>query len=76
MWLSEKQQIAQMQERIKELEKQIKQADILPLTLSWWKTIDMNDQFLINLMSKMYGSTNQRIMQLYIIRNNLNLKIK
>lgn len=42
--------------------------------LKWWKTIDMNDKYLCKLWSSMFGSTEQRIQQLYIIRNNLNLK--
>jgi hypothetical protein len=36
----------------------------------WWATLDMNDSYLCNLWSKMFGTVEQRIKQLYIIRNN------
>lgn len=40
---------------------------------SWWRTTDKNDKYLVKLFSQMLGSTEQRIEQLYIIRNNLGL---
>lgn len=43
--------------------------------LDWWKTLDMRDQYLIKLWSSMLGSCEQRISQLYIIRNNINFKL-
>lgn len=42
-------------------------------TESWWRTVDKNDKYLIKLFSQMLGSAEQRIEQLYIIRNNLGL---
>jgi len=44
--------------------------------MQWWKTLDMNDDFLCQLCSRMYGSLEQRAMQLYIIKDNLNLTTK
>lgn len=40
---------------------------------SWWRKVDKNDKYLCKLFSQMLGSTEQRIEQLYIIRNNLGL---
>lgn len=40
---------------------------------SWWKAVDKNNEYLIKLFSQMLGSAEQRIEQLYIIRNNLGL---
>lgn len=42
--------------------------------LQWWKTIDMNDPFTTKLWFQMFGTTEQRIQQLYIVRNSINLK--
>lgn len=42
----------------------------------WWNTLDMNCDWLNNQWFKMYGSVEQRILQLYTIRNNLNFKKK
>lgn len=44
--------------------------------LQWWKTIDMNDSFTTKLWFQMFGTVEQRIQQLYIVRNNINLKTK
>ena len=44
--------------------------------IAWWKTLDMNCDWLCKLCSGMYGSTEQRISQLYIIRNNQNFTLK
>ena len=78
MWYSEKQIQTQLGQELKSLKTELKNLKESELTQDkanqWWKTIDMNDTFLINLMSRMYGSTDQRVMQLYIIRNNLALK--
>lgn len=38
----------------------------------WWKTIDKNDPYLSKIFSGMFGTTEQRVQQLYIVRNNLN----
>lgn len=43
--------------------------------LKWWKTIDVNDPLLSQLYFRMYGSLEQRISQLYVIRNNINFKL-
>lgn len=40
---------------------------------SWWRMVDKNSPYLIKLFSQMLGSAEQRIEQLYIIRNNLDL---
>lgn len=40
---------------------------------SWWRTVDKNDKYICKLFSGMLGSVEQRIEQLYIIRNNLGL---
>jgi len=42
----------------------------------WWNNLDMNDKYLIHLYSGMFGSVEQRIEQLYIIRNSFNFKKK
>lgn len=42
----------------------------------WWKILDMNDPYLCKIFSGMYGSTEQRIQQLFIIRNNSNFAQK
>ena len=44
--------------------------------IKWYKTLDLNDEHLCDLMSIMFGSLEQRINQLYIIRNNQNFKLK
>lgn len=73
MWQSEKQIKSALETELKEL----KRAQLTQERANkWWATLDMNDTFLINLCSRMYGSTDQRIMQLYIIRENLALKTK
>ena len=78
MWQSAKQIQSSLSQEMKELKLELKTLKESELTQDkanqWWKTIDMNDPFLIKLVSRMYGSTEQRIMQLYIIRDNLNLK--
>lgn len=38
----------------------------------WWSTLDMNDPYLIQLYSGMYGTAEQRVEQLYIIRRGFN----
>ena len=64
MWQSEKQIKNSLEIELRELKKiQLTQKN----ANKWWETIDMNDPFLCNLFSKMYGSTEQRIMQLFII---------
>lgn len=40
---------------------------------SWWRTVDKNDKYICKLFSQMLGSAEQRIEQLYIIRDNLGL---
>lgn len=40
-------------------------------TSAWWKTLDMNDPYICKIFSGMFGSTEQRIEQLYIVRDNL-----
>lgn len=40
---------------------------------SWWETVDKNDKYICKLFSGMLGSVEQRIEQIYIIRNNLGL---
>jgi hypothetical protein len=42
----------------------------------WWETLDMNCPYLIKLWSSMYGTVEQRIAQLYIIRKNQNFNLK
>lgn len=42
----------------------------------WWNTLDMNDSYLIRIWSQMFGSAEQRVAQLYIIRETMNFKIK
>jgi len=44
--------------------------------LNWWNTLDMNDPYLIQLFSQMFGSFEQRVKQLYIIRNGFNFAKK
>jgi len=43
---------------------------------SWWKSIDLNDDYLCKIWSRMFGTTEQRIKQLYTIRNNANFAEK
>ena len=38
----------------------------------WWLTLDMNDPYLCSLWCKMFGTVEQRIKQLYIIKDNQN----
>jgi len=40
----------------------------------WWSTLDMNDPYLCSLCCKMFGSLEQRIKQLYIIKDNQNFR--
>ena len=42
----------------------------------WWNTLNMNDLYLCKLWSKMFGTTEQRIKQLYIIKDNQNFAKK
>ena len=42
----------------------------------WWSTLDMNDKYLCKLWSQMFGTAEQRIKQLYIIKDNHNFTIK
>lgn len=42
----------------------------------WWSTLDMDDKYLCKLWSSMFGTVEQRIKQLYIIRNNHNFAKK
>jgi hypothetical protein len=44
--------------------------------LEWWKTLDMNCPYLIKMWCSMFGTVEQRILQLYIIRNNQSFKLK
>jgi hypothetical protein len=44
--------------------------------LVWWKTLDMNCPYLCKLWSGMFGTVEQRISQLYIIKNNQQFKKK
>lgn len=39
---------------------------------SWWKTLNMEDKYLIQLYSSMFGTHEQRQEQLFIIRNGFN----
>lgn len=43
---------------------------------TWWKSLDMKEPYLIKLFNGMFGSTEQRIEQLYIIKNTINFKLK
>lgn len=45
-------------------------------TKTWWKTLDMNNEYLIQLYSSMFGTHTQRQEQLYIIRRGFNFKKK
>jgi hypothetical protein len=42
----------------------------------WWETLDTNDPYLIKIFSGMFGSFEQRLEQLYIIKNTMNFKLK
>ena len=42
----------------------------------WWLTIDMSDPYLCSLWCKMFGTVEQRIKQLYIIKDNQNFRKK
>lgn len=42
----------------------------------WWATLDMKDEYLGKLWFQMFGTAEQRIKQLYIVRDNLNFAIK
>lgn len=44
--------------------------------IKWWKSVDLNDEYLCKIWSRMFGTTYQRIKQLYIIRNNFNFAQK
>jgi len=44
--------------------------------LKWWNTLDMDCQNLSKIYFSMFGSCEQRISQLYIIRNNQQFKKK
>ena len=44
--------------------------------LKWWATLDMNNDYLIKVYGGMFGTSEQRVSQLYIIRNNLNFPQK
>ena len=44
--------------------------------LKWWATLDMNNDYLIKVYGGMFGTSEQRASQLYIIRNNLNFPQK
>lgn len=44
--------------------------------LKWWERIDKEDKFTTKLWFQMFGTAEQRIQQLYIVRNSLNLKKK
>jgi hypothetical protein len=41
----------------------------------WWKTLDMNCLWLSKLYFGMFGTNEQRISQLYIIRKNQNFTL-
>lgn len=43
---------------------------------SWWETLDINNSYLIKLYSGLFGTSEQRVLQLYIIRDNLNFAKK
>nr|DAI89662.1 MAG TPA: hypothetical protein [Caudoviricetes sp.] len=43
---------------------------------AWWQTVDKKDLYLIQLYSGMFGTVEQRIAQLYIIRKAFNFKNK
>lgn len=44
--------------------------------LEWWNTLDMKCPYLSKLWFSMFGNCEQRISQLYIIRNNQQFKKK
>jgi hypothetical protein len=44
--------------------------------LEWWKTLDMNCPYLSKLWCSMFGTVEQRILQLYVIRTNQQFKKK
>ena len=44
--------------------------------LKWWNTLDMKCPYLCKMWSSMFGTCEQRILQLYIIRNNQQFKKK
>ncbi len=44
--------------------------------IDWWKSLDMKDPYLCKIFSGMFGNPEQRIEQLYIIRNTMNFKVK
>lgn len=44
--------------------------------LDWWNTLDMNNDYLIKLYGGLFGTSEQRISQLYIIKDNLNFAKK
>lgn len=46
------------------------------LKIDWWKSLDMNDPYLIKLFNSMFGSVEQRKEQIYIIRNTMNFKTR
>lgn len=41
----------------------------------WWNTLDLRDDYLCKLWSSMFGTTEQRIKQLYLVKNNHNFLI-
>jgi hypothetical protein len=44
--------------------------------IEWWETLDMNCEWLGKLCSGMYGTKEQRVSQLYIIRKSQNFTLK
>jgi hypothetical protein len=42
----------------------------------WWNSLDMTDNYLIKLYSGMFGTAEQRVRQLFIVRNNLNFALR
>lgn len=38
----------------------------------WWNSLDMTDEYLCKIFSGMFGTVEQRIAQLYIVKDNLN----
>lgn len=37
---------------------------------SWWNTLDLTDKYLSKVFFSLYGSAEQRIKQLYLIKDN------
>lgn len=40
----------------------------------WWSSLDMSDKWLTKMWCGMFGTVEQRIQQLFIIRHNQNFK--